>query len=146
MAQMQQMVLQLVVVLLVITGMIQIYSYSVSQGGYTNLPNFPLANSTEAYVNQTSQFSSTLANATKATTTQSSSLDAVTGLTTIGVAGAQAVTLMFSSLGIMLDFVTQSAISLGYFGVPMWIFGIGITFITILFILGLLGAILKWWF
>lgn len=145
MAQLQQLILGLVVVLFVATGMVQILAYATIAGGYATV-DFPLAGKIEQYSNQTTQFSQTLANSTEATMKTPSTIDPLTGFSTLTVAGAQAVGLTFSSLGIMADIITLSGQTLStMFGVPMWMFGFGILFISILITLVILGAVFKWW-
>ena len=144
MAQLQQLLLGLVVVLFVATGMMQILAFATIAGGYTAV-SFPLAGKIQQYSNQTTQFSQTLANSTEATMKTPSVIDPLTGFSTLTTAGAQAVGLTFSSLGIMVDIITMSATTLTtMFGVPMWMFGFGILFISILVTLVILGAVFKW--
>lgn len=145
MAQLQQLLLGLVVVLFVATGMMQILAFATIAGGYTAV-SFPLAGEIQQYSNQTTQFSQTLANSTEATMKTPSVIDPLTGFSTLTTAGAQAVGLTFSSLGIMVDIITMSAQTLTtMFGVPMWMFGFGILFLSILTTLIILGAVFKWW-
>ena len=144
MGQLQQIILQLVVVFLCITAAFTWYGVAVSNGGYSTA-NIPLNNSAALYYNQTYQFQSQFLNSTKAATQTSSTTDAATGLASLSSAGAQAITLTFTSLGQMVDVISVAQITLAGFGVPTYFFSFAILFISTLMAMIIFAAIYKWW-
>ena len=144
MGQLQQIVLQLVVVLLVITAAFTWYGAAVLNGGYP-LSSVPLNESVAKYYNQTYAFNSQFLNSTTSATQAPATTDPVTGSSSLLVAGAQTLTLVMGSIGQMVDIVTQSSSTLGMFGVPSYFFSYAIMFISVLMGLLIFAAIYKWW-
>ena len=144
MAQLQQIVLQLVVVLLAVTAVFTWYGAAVISGGYA-LDTVPLNESVSSYYNQTYAFQKDFLNSTSAATTTPATTDPTTGGASLATAGAQTLTLIFGSIGQMGSIITQSSSTLGMFGVPAYFFSYALMFISVLMGILIFAAIYKWW-
>lgn len=144
MGQLQQIVLQLVVVLLVITAAFTWYGQAVINGGYP-ISSVPLNGSVAKYYNDTYKFNTQFLNSTSSATVTPPTTDPYTGGSTLATAGAQTLTLVFSSIGQMTDIITQSSSTLGMFGISQYFFTFAIMFISVLMGLLIFAAIYKWW-
>ena len=144
MAQLQQLVLQLVVVMLVITAGFTWYSVALTNGGYTS-PDIPLASKANLYYNQTYAFQKQfLASTTNATSSPALS-DPATGLASLTAAGAQSLTLTFASINQMVDIINTAKLTLVTFGIPAYFFDYGVMFIVVLMGMLIFAAVYKWW-
>lgn len=144
MAELRSVVLALIVGLLFVTFGVSMFSKSAENGGYTSLPNFPLANSIARYNATMSDFETTLANATQSTPNADTTGDAATAYWNFAIAGGKTISLVFQAVGIMADFLSQSGLSLGGI-IPSYFFFYAIMFVVIMMTLIILGMILKWW-
>ena len=144
MAQLQQLVLQLVITLLCMTAAFTWYSIAVVNGGYA-ADNIPMSDKVDLYYNQTYSFQANLLNSSKAATLTPSSADPATGLATLSAAGAQTVTLTLGSIGQMVGLINTGKETLTRYGVPDYFFNYAILFISVLMGMIIFAAIYKWW-
>ena len=143
MAELKNMVVGFVFVLLVTTISVQIYAQAATNGGYTSAPTFPLSSQIANYTANTQNLTSSLANGTSSAAALPNPSNAF-GMGAIGQAGAQAITLTFESLGMMLSMIASAQTALGFI-IPPWIFGFGIIFVSMLMVFAILAAVFKWW-
>ena len=144
MAELKNLVVGFVFVLLVATVAVQIYAQAATNGGYTNAPNFPMSAQIANYSAQTTNLTSSLATGTSSAASAPTAANAFTGIGALSQAGAQAITLTFSSLGMMLSMVVDAQMALGFI-IPPWVFGFGIISVSLVMVFAILAAVFKWW-
>lgn len=137
------MVVNFVFVLLVVNVAVLLYSQAAMNGNYTSAPDFPMASQVANYTATSNAMSSSLANATSESAASPNPANTF-GLGAIGQAAAQAITLTFSSLGMMLAMVSSTQAALAFI-IPPWIFTFGMIFITLIMVFAILAAVFKWW-
>lgn len=145
MAELKNMVVAFIFVLLVTTVAVQIYAQAASNGGYTNSPAFPLSAQVANYTNRTYALTQSLSAGTSnvsAAPVASNVFTGIGGQTT--QAGVQAVSLTFDSLGMMLSMIATSQSALGFI-IPPWVFGYGLIFVSLIMVFAILAAVFKWW-
>ena len=147
MAELKNMVMSLLTVLFVAASTATVFSFAmtnnVESGGSGDSVSFPLMNQTAAYTTQMETYSQQLSNSTsQAAATPSASLG---GIGAIGQAGSAAISLSFSSIGILITMISSIGTTLIPMGVPGIVFAFGTLSIIIGITFAILAAVFKWW-
>ena len=151
MAELKNMIVGVIALLFVASVVVTIYSTAlgnnIASGGSGTTVPFPLLNQTTAYNAQMTAFSQELSNSTSQAASQpSASLGSLGGgVGAITQAGTAAISLSFSSVGILITMITSMGVSLAPLGIPPIVFAFGITFITVTIVFAILAAVFKWW-
>ena len=147
MAEAKAILLSIVFSILAITIGIQIWSYAVTKGGYTDngeLGN--LATEVQTYQDRTQALTNTMANSTKASATTAPT-DSESNLAfALLTRGAQTITLIFDSLALFFQVIGQTQFILNWIGIPAVPIAYLYIFIGLTVTMAILSAVLKWWF
>ena len=148
MAELKNMVLTLVFVLLVATAMMSMYSVSITNNvanGGGGVPDNNLNQTIWNYSSKLDTFKNTFTNATDAAGTAPVTDSSATAIGALSTAGAAAISVTWDSLGMMLGLLTTSANTVSFLGIPSYVLGYGLVFITLLMGFAILAAVFKWW-
>ena len=147
MAELKNIIVSVVFLLFIATAFVSMYSSAVqnniTNGGSGETVPFPLLNQTAAYTARMNNFSATMANAT--INAADSPTASTGGLGVVTQVGAQALTLSIDSLGMLIGMISATMQTLGFFGLPPFVYAFGILAISVTFIYVLAGVVLKWW-
>ena len=148
MAELKNMVLTLVFVLLVGTALVSMYSVAVVNNvanGGVGAPDNNLNQTIANYTAKMDTFKTTFTNATDAAGTAPVTDSASTAIGALSTAGAAAISVTWDSLGMMLGLLTTSANTVSFLGIPSYVLGYGLVFITLIMGFAILAAVFKWW-
>ena len=123
---------------------VQLISVGVSEGGHS-VVDFPLANQTDAYLNDSDNFRDEFL----ASVQQVSNAPPELSIAAEGIFGAsvslKATTFTVQSLTLVLNiFATAGQAVLGIFGIPAWVVALGITAITVMFAFAVLNVVTRY--
>ena len=123
-----------------------LFSQSVSNGGYTDTGQFPLAGQTAGYMEQINNQSTSLSKSLNATFSQTQNVDLTNSFFATASTAGQSMSIVWSSFLMVVNMfstlvMAPIAISLG---VTPLILGIGMAYISGVVALVILGVVLKW--
>ena len=148
MAELKNMILTLVFTLFVATAMIAMYSVAVSNSvanGGSGVSDNALNASLTNYTNKLDTFQQVFANSTQSAAEAPATESPTAGIGSLATAGAAAVSVTWDSLGIMLGLISTSITTLAPLGVPAYVSGFGLVFVTLIMGFAILAAVFKWW-
>ena len=135
--------LALIVVMAAIMFSATLFSLAVSNGGYPET-DFPLVAQANTFQQKMNTFTASVANSTSATGQTNPTVSTAEGYTIVINSGMQTVSLMFDSLGIMINMLASALLGSGVV-VPAWLYPISAMFITVVVVFAILQAIMRWW-
>jgi hypothetical protein len=123
-----------------------LYTQAMSNGGYVDSGQYPLANKSVGYLNEIQNKSVSLTQSMNATFSQSTTVDLGTGIYASAAVASQSMSIIWSLFLMVVSmvstmFLAPIAMTLG---VSQLLVGIGVAYVVGLLTLIIAGVVLKW--